>query len=483
MDRNTLLKIQIIDILDSFQTPISLKELQEKIGYASIGTIRLNCKELQVIIDELYTAKSYSLELLMNNGRGIQLIRSSSNLQTLKIYLYQKDLGFEIIREILAKRSISTIQFCLDNNISESKLRRKIKQINYEIADYHVHISCSATISLKAREVDVRRFYYVFLRGFYRQFDQITWFNTDNYLQLALQTEEYLKLSNNLTNLEMISFWIFITYQAIDKKSPLLLSDKEADLMSRFKFPPKPAFLKNWEIDDWQYFLTAIYCSQLSNFELKAKDPAEEDFFYYASAHWVSLFSKHFRPLTAIEQKYVFEKIKQQYASFFFFKLNDAMLDQLCNSIALENMYAEFPYYFNRFQAFWEEFTQTVPEYKQRQLYVYSVLTSVTLFSLENYLPQVSVYVHTEFCELFNIYIQQKIDLHFRNHYQLTFTQHPKDAQLVIGTTPTCRLFLLDEQESIVIRSNISEKDYYDIDQKLQAIVQKSLLPLPEKVG
>ncbi|MFC4771948.1 helix-turn-helix domain-containing protein [Enterococcus hermanniensis] len=483
MDRNTLLKIQIIDILDSFQTPISLKELQEKIGYASIGTIRLNCKELQIIIDELYATKSYSLELLMNNGRGIQLIRSSSNLQTLKIYLYQKDLGFEIIREILAKRSISTIQFCLDNNISESKLRRKIKQINCEIADYRVHISCSANISLKAREVDVRRFYYVFLRGFYRQFNQITWFNTDNYLQLALQTEQYLNLATNLTNLEMISFWIFITYQAIDKKSPLSLNEKEAELMSRFKFPPKPDFLKNWETEEWQFFLSAIYCSQLSNFELTSKDPAEEDFFYYASAHWVSLFSKHFRPLTAIEQKYVLKKIKQHYASFFFFKLDDTTLNQLSNSISLENMYMEFPYYFNRFQSFWEEFIQVVPEYDHRQLYIYAVLTSVTLFSLENCLPKVSVYVHTEFCDVFNIYIQQKIDLHFRNHYQLTFTQQPKDAQLVIGTTPTCRLFLSEEQESIVIRSNISETDYYDIDQKLEAIVKKSLQPLAETIG
>lgn len=32
MDKNTLLKIQIIDTLDGLQVPISLKELQEKLA-------------------------------------------------------------------------------------------------------------------------------------------------------------------------------------------------------------------------------------------------------------------------------------------------------------------------------------------------------------------------------------------------------------------------------------------------------------------
>ena len=83
MDRNTLLKIQIIETLDALQTPISMKELQEIIGHASLGTIRVNCKELQSIIEDLYIDKDYSLRLRMDNGRGIQLDRTSTNLQSL----------------------------------------------------------------------------------------------------------------------------------------------------------------------------------------------------------------------------------------------------------------------------------------------------------------------------------------------------------------------------------------------------------------
>ena len=146
MDRNTLLKIQIIETLDALQTPISMKELQEIIGHASLGTIRVNCKELQSIIEDLYIDKDYSLRLRMDNGRGIQLDRTSTNLQSLISYLYQHDLACEIIRAVLARRKISAIQFCMEKNISESKLRRKIKEINQELTDYDLYISCSTKI-------------------------------------------------------------------------------------------------------------------------------------------------------------------------------------------------------------------------------------------------------------------------------------------------------------------------------------------------
>ncbi|MDU6523210.1 MAG: helix-turn-helix domain-containing protein, partial [Enterococcus sp.] len=138
MDKNTLLKLQIIEILDCLQTPITLKELQMKIGHSSLGTIRMNCKELQGIIYNLYFEDGYSLNLRMNNGRGIQLERSSTNLQSLITYLYKSDLAFVILQKVLAERKLSAIQFCMDQTISESTLRRKIKEINQELAHYHL---------------------------------------------------------------------------------------------------------------------------------------------------------------------------------------------------------------------------------------------------------------------------------------------------------------------------------------------------------
>lgn len=235
MDRNTLLKIQIIETLDALQTPISMKELQEIIGHASLGTIRVNCKELQSIIEDLYIDRDYSLRLRMDNGRGIQLDRTSTNLQSLISYLYQHDLACEIIRAVLARRKISAIQFCMEKNISESKLRRKIKEINQELTDYDLYISCSTKISLKGREVDIRRFYYIFVRGLYYQFTQIEWLNTKSYLQLARQIEEYLKLTNNPANSEMICFWLLITNQSLSKKGTLSFNEIENDWLNQFK--------------------------------------------------------------------------------------------------------------------------------------------------------------------------------------------------------------------------------------------------------
>ncbi|MGX7204696.1 helix-turn-helix domain-containing protein [Enterococcus pingfangensis] len=480
MDRSTLLKIQIIEILDGLQEPTSLKELQAKIGSASLGTIRVNCKELQSIIDKLYTDEDYSLKLRMDNGRGIQLDRSSTNLQSLTSYLYQHDLTCEILHAILAKRKISAIQFCMDKNISESKLRRKIKEINQGLMDYNLYISCSTKISLKGREIDIRRFYYLFIRELYHQFSQVEWINTDAYLRIAQQVETDLKLISNPTNLEIISFWLLIINQSLSQKGELLFTSAEKEQLDHFNYPKKPIYLRNWNTNDWQFFLYALYSSFLTDFELTAKKTMNEPFLEQAVLQWVDCFSLHFRALNSREQEFVAQKIKQHYAALNFFKLNDSMIDRLRSSVALNCVKTQFPYYFRRFEAFWDALTRVVPDYDRNQLRIYSFLTCVTLFSLENCLPEISVYAFSEYSELFSIFIRQRIRLHFKNRYRLQFVEDPKAAQLIIGTSPTCKNFLLEGQESIIIRSNISETDYHDIETILAALIEKDLAKSPK---
>ncbi|MDT2758991.1 helix-turn-helix domain-containing protein [Enterococcus xiangfangensis] len=480
MDRNTLLKIQIIEILDGLQEPTSLKELQAKIGSASLGTIRVNCKELQTIIDKLYTDDDYSLKLRMDNGRGIQLDRSSTNLQSLTSYLYQHDLACEILHAILAKRKISAIQFCMDKNISESKLRRKIREINQGLTDYDLYISCSAKISLKGREIDIRRFYYLFIRELYHQFNQIEWINPDAYLQIARQIEADLKLISNPTNLEIIGFWLLIVNQSLSQKGELLFTSDEKEQLEHFDYPKKPIYLRNWTTNDWHFFLYALYSSFLTDFELATKKTLNEPFLEQAVCQWVDCFSRHFRPLDRREQEFVAQKIKQHYAALNFFKLNDSMIDRLRSSVALNCVRTQFPYYFRQFEAFWDDLTRAVPDYDRNQLRVYSFLTCVTLFSLENCLPEISVCAFSEYSELFSIFIRQRIRLYFKNRYRLQFVEDPKAAQLIIGTSPTCKSFLLEGQESIIIRSNISETDYHDIEMILAALVKKDLAKQPK---
>lgn len=475
MDRNTLLKIQIIETLDALQTPISMKELQEIIGHASLGTIRVNCKELQSIIEDLYIDRDYSLRLRMDNGRGIQLDRTSTNLQSLISYLYQHDLACEIIRAVLARRKISAIQFCMEKNISESKLRRKIKEINQELTDYDLYISCSTKISLKGREVDIRRFYYIFVRGLYYQFTQIEWLNTKSYLQLARQIEEYLKLTNNPANSEMICFWLLITNQSLSKKGTLSFNEIENDWLNQFKYPKKPSFLKTWNTHEWKFFLYAIYSSQLNNFELQPKNTVDESFFTQVITHWTTNFSRHFRPLSTREQKVIARKLKQHYASLIFFRLNDQMLEHLKNNFALDNLQTQCPYYYRRFDAFWEDFTEAAPGFAHRQLRIFSFFTCVTLYSFENCLPEISVYAFSEHNELFSVFIQEKINLHFKNRYHLKFVEDPNKAQLIIGTSPGCKDLQLEDKKYVIIRANLCGTDFNAIENVLEVLVKKEL--------
>lgn len=174
------------------------------------------------------------------------------------------------------------------------------------------------------------------------------------------------------------------------------------------------------------------------------------NFFNQAVSRWIDYFSIHFRPLNGPEQKFVTRKVKQHYAALAFFRLNDPMVEQLSRSIALHKVRTQFPYYFRRFEAFWQDFTQAVPEYNRRQLRLYSFLTCVTLFSLENCLPEISVYAFSESSELFSIFIKEKINLNFKNRYHLTFVENPRDAQLIIGTSPTCKNFYMIVKRSLL---------------------------------
>ncbi|MBU5365918.1 helix-turn-helix domain-containing protein [Enterococcus devriesei] len=482
MDKNTLLKLQIIEILDCLQTPITLKELQMKIGHSSLGTIRMNCKELQGIIYNLYFEDGYSLNLRMNNGRGIQLERSSTNLQSLITYLYKSDLAFVILQKVLAERKLSAIQFCMDQTISESTLRRKIKEINQELAHYHLYISCSAQISLKGREIDIRRFYYIFSRGLHHQFQQIEPVkDSEKYLRLAKEIANSLKILNNPTNIEMISFWLYITQQSLSKKAELSFNDAEKSWFKPYRFPKKPAYLKFFSLNEWKFFLYALYCSHLNHFELEPKDPEQKFYVDYPAKQWMTLFQQYFRPLNSEEQRFVTRKLKQLYVSYQFFKLDDHFLDGVSEKVDLKATRNQYPYYYRRFHAFWEAFVKAVPEYDRRQLRLYSLLTCVALFPLENCLPRISVYAFSELSELFSTFIQEKIDLHFKNRYLLTFVEEPSQAQLIIGTSPSFKAFLSENQESAIIRSKISETDYLEIEAVLERIVKKDLELPPEK--
>lgn len=482
IDKNTLLKLQIIEILDCLQAPISLKELQEKIGHSSLGTIRMNCKELQGIIYNLYFEDGYSLNLRMNNGRGIQLVRSSTNLQSLITYLYKSDLSFDILQKVLTERKLSAIQFCMDHTISESTLRRKIKEINHELAHYHLYITCSTQINLKGREVDIRRFYYIFYRSLHYQFQQIEPFrDSQKYLQLAKKINISLKIPNNPTNIEIISFWLYITQQSLSKKAELSFNDTEKYWFKFYQFPEKPTYLKFFSLKEWKFFLYALYCSHLNHFELEPK--ASEQLFYadYPTKQWIINFQQYFRPLNLAEQGFVTKKLKQFYASYQFFKLDDRFLDRVSEKVDLKATKKQYPYYYRRFLAFWQAFAKAVPEYDQRQVRLYSLLTCVALFPLENCLPRISVFAFSELSELFNNFIQEKIDLHFKNRYLLTFVEEPSQAQLIIGTSPSLKAFLSGNQESVIIRSKISETDYLEIETVLERIVKKDLQLPPEK--
>lgn len=219
LDKNTLLKRKIIDVLDQQSQPLTYKELVEIVQTSSVGTLQIICKELAELMEKLYPDQSCSIVIQKEkHGTTLNLMRSSDNLQLFYDHLYMSDLAYEILQTLLMKRKTSTIMFCMNQGLSESSLKRKVKDINLEICDFGIRITCAKQLSLKGPETKIRAFHYIFLRSMHRQFFTVPRIqNLATDYQLALDIADYLDVSDDLPLVERFAYWVFITQLALSK--------------------------------------------------------------------------------------------------------------------------------------------------------------------------------------------------------------------------------------------------------------------------
>ena len=170
MDSKTLLKKDIIELLDHTDHWVTVEDIKNGLGYSNSTTILEICNELQELIGSLYTKEEFSLTLT-NEHRGlIQLHRRSTNFQSLYKSIFSQYLTYDILISLIEKRNLSTIDFCMSRNVSKSTLQRRIKKINKKIAAVSVYIACSEEIYFRSDEILIRIFSYIFLWSTHRQF-------------------------------------------------------------------------------------------------------------------------------------------------------------------------------------------------------------------------------------------------------------------------------------------------------------------------
>ena len=155
------LKQNILFALEEETHFISSRELTRIIGNYSQSTIKKICRELQEELEKTYPADLATL--IIDQRNGIKLLRKPFiNYQKLLSSIFSAELGYELLQQLLLKRTISTLAFCNSHYISESQLRRKIKDINASLKKHKIYISLSTDITIVGEEYRLRSFFFVF---------------------------------------------------------------------------------------------------------------------------------------------------------------------------------------------------------------------------------------------------------------------------------------------------------------------------------
>lgn len=84
LDKEFLLKTQLLQVLDNANVFLTTTEISRKIPYFSIDTIQQACRSLKEDFSHLYT--NHECELIISKRYGIRLIRHQVTLKSLIDY-------------------------------------------------------------------------------------------------------------------------------------------------------------------------------------------------------------------------------------------------------------------------------------------------------------------------------------------------------------------------------------------------------------
>ncbi|MGM0215892.1 helix-turn-helix domain-containing protein [Enterococcus sp. AZ109] len=474
-DKNTLLKRKIIDTLDSQTQAFTYKELAETIQIASVSTLHTICRELADLIDELYPDHSCSLVIRKeNHGTTVTLQRSSDNLQKFYDYLYSSDMAYKVLQTLLIERKTSTVLFCINHGLSESSLKRKIKDINHEISAFDLRITCAKQLTLRGPEVKIRAFHYIFLRSIHRQFFTIPSLrNLDLDYQLAEEIAEELKVSHDPTLVERFAYWVLITRTALSKGKTLHLSPDDLDILATLQLPDKPLFLTHWSTQDWSFLVTVVYCSLSENFQLPMREENLENPSLQQS--WIQLFQKNFRLLTRKEERFVRMKLNQLTVTMYFFPLSGSFLTTLQTFVGLEELSELYPLYLRRFESFWQEWSQHLPSDDLEMFHMFSLSTCISIIPMDELRPEIAVYIYSETSDSFKQYLKIKLNFYYSTRYALVFVKTPEEADLLISTVPLLTKYCPYQQKLLVVRARVTPKDLENIGNRLHELFENQI--------
>lgn len=471
LDKDFLLKNQLLQILDNSPTYISTTELAKRISGASLDTIQQVCRSIKEDLELIYPQKE--CQLVINQRHGIKLERQGKSFDRVLIYYGQQELAVLLLQELLLYRELISYDFLEERHISESTLRRKIKTLNQSFNNYNLHITYSQKIRLNGPEVAIRSFYFIFLFLLYRQVSNLSFIAERGYFETrGKKIQQYLKLPLTLKEIDVFALVYYAHEHGVHTGIPLRLTEQEKKLFNQFDLPSKPTFLNNWSLDDWQFFLLFLYASNLFEHDFSVKPlTTKQSINQNITNHWIQTFEAYFHLLTSKEKELISQMVTKTLLFNFFIKIENDLF-HLFSLIDFDTFNEQDPHYAYHFQLFWEDFCVKVPELNYDYFRLISLMLAVNFAPLDVRLYSIKIFVYSEFSTLFANYIKERLVMQFKTQYDITFTAKIEEAELIISTLPLSNLEIKNIPR-VIIRPFLSANDFIRIDTKIQELIEE----------
>ena len=457
----TLIKKEILEILDNNDSFVSTSKLSKMIDLKSHATIRKFCSELKDYIADNYSKEE--VEFITNKHYGNKLILHNVNIRHITSNLFSKDLNYEILINLLHYRVMDSYKFCSEHFISESQLRRKVRDINKYLNPLDIHISVSNKIKLLGHEHSIIAFHSVTLFYFYTCLTKIHFIdNHKEYLETTKDILRYLGIKYNRGTLKLATILFF----TISNSNVELDEEFISYYLDGINVLEKPDFIELLSDEHWKFLNLTLFVSDLYDFDINADMEYREKIIPKKDIElWLSSFEKFFRKLTDEEKKTLDNKLFVKFLSHETLLTDDSII-ALFNTLDFKKIKTQYPLYMQRFNLFWNDYISKSTQ-SHNFLKIESFLLCILFVNFDDMLPSVKLYLDTNMPSLVANYLKVAIKSQFLNRYHIQFTNEVEDTDLIIETTGNF-VENANKKVHVVIDRKISDNNYTKISDAIE---------------
>ncbi|MGM0125666.1 hypothetical protein IGI37_003065 [Enterococcus sp. AZ194] len=481
LEKETVLKRNIVDILDQESQFLTASELKLKLGHVSISKLLKCCKEIQSIFNEIYSDESHKIRLLINQHDGIRLERGVIDLHRFYTYLYTKDISYQIIRALILEGTVSVPKLQDELGVSDSNLRKKIRPINAFLEVFGIYISGTKFLVLRGDHKKIRVFLFLFLWSIHRQISSIDWIHSpERYVKLTTQIFDILGQPQHSIHTNQVAIWVYIFELSAYRQRKISFTQQEATIIAYHKIPKKPAFLDYWTEEGWEFFMMFVYHAGIFDLPLSLVPSNREIYQKFPFiADWIDLFETSLISLSDDQRLFAERKLFQQFilALFCNFEpITDSEALQAYSHYYLGMLRQTSVGHLKEFKHFWERFKNGRQE-EILPLKGFNFLLFQVLLPLDYFFKEIKVYLLSDLNDIFIAHMKQYILFTLSNKFKLHFVSELEKADLIISTVPACDLSLPQNLPIVFVRSRLFPVDMAQIEQMLETLSQTKGLP------